>query len=157
MIRLPTEFSDLLKLLNVHDVRYLVVGGFAVAWHGYPRATGDIDIWTERSRANAERIVRAVREFGFDVPQLREDTLVETNRILRMGNPPLRVEILTSISGVEFSPCFASRDEVVLGDLRIPVLNLVHLRENKRASGRHKDLDDLENLPDPDSGPENES
>jgi len=147
MIQLPTEFSEFLKSLNAHDVRYLVVGGFAVAWHGYPRATGDIDIWTDRTKENAEKVVTALREFGFGVPALSPETLLDEATILRMGYPPLRIEILTSISGVAFDPCYDSRMEIVDGSLRIPVISLDDLRTNKRSSGRYRDLDDLENLP----------
>ena len=144
---LPTDFSALLRSLNAHSVRYLVVGGYAVAYHGYPRTTGDLDVWIERSAANAERTVAALRTFGFDVPALQPALLMEPDRIVRMGHPPLRVEILTSISGVAFEDCYAERVEDRLGDTPTHLIGLPCLKTNKRASGRYKDLSDLEHLP----------
>ncbi|MEM6647611.1 MAG: hypothetical protein AAF730_15300 [Bacteroidota bacterium] len=146
-IPLPTEFSELLKLLHAHEVRYLVVGGYAVAYHGYPRTTGDIDIWIERSRDNAERIYNVLLNFGFDVPELRAELFEQADRVIRMGYPPLRVEILTSISGVEFSDCYPKRIQDDLGGTRASIIELDCLKTNKRASGRHKDLSDLGHLP----------
>jgi predicted nucleotidyltransferase len=146
-IRLPTEFGELLKLLNAHEVKYLIVGGYAVAYHGYPRTTGDIDIWIDRSGENARRTVEALREFGFDVPTLQPELLMKPDRIVRMGYPPLRVEILTSASGVEFAPCYENRVEDEMGGTTVSIIGLECLKKNKRASGRHKDLDDLEHLP----------
>ncbi len=146
-IRLPTEFSELLKLFNAHEVKYLIVGGYAVAYHGYPRTTGDIDIWIERSGKNARRTVKALREFGFDVPALQPELLRKPGRIVRMGYPPLRAEILTSLSGVEFAPCYENRVEDEMGGVTVSIIGLECLKKNKLASGRHKDLDDLEHLP----------
>ncbi len=102
VIRLPDDFIKFLSLLNVHQVEYLLVGGFAVGFHGYPRATQDIDIWIGMSVRNAERIVAAIREFGFDTPNLRPDLFLQENKITQMGNPPLRIDILTTIPGVQF-------------------------------------------------------
>lgn len=99
-IPLPTEFSEILKLLNSHEVTYLIVGGYAVAYHGHPRTTGDIDVWIERSPENAERVATCLRDFGFNVPELSAELFLEPKRIVRMGEPPLRVEILTSASDI---------------------------------------------------------
>jgi hypothetical protein len=139
-IPLPTEFSELLKSLNSHDVRYLVVGGYAVAYHGHPRTTGDIDIWIERSAENAQRVVNALRDFGFNVPELIAELFLEPKRIVRMGHPPLRVEILTSASGVDFERCYSDRVYDELGGTAAAIIGLDCLRVNKQASGRHKDL-----------------
>ncbi len=146
-IQLPTEFSELLKLLSAHEVKYLIVGGYAVAYHGYPRTTGDIDIWIERSKENAQRTYRTLRAFGFDVPTLQPELFEKKDQIVRMGYPPLRVEILTSASGVEFAACYGSRVEDELGGVVASIIGLECLKTNKRASGRHKDLSDLEHLP----------
>ena len=146
-IPLPTEFSELLKSFNKHDVRYLVVGGYAVAYHGYPPTTGDIDIWIYRSAENAYRVIKALRDFGFDVPELNVALFLEPKRMVRMGHPPLRVEILTSASGVDFEVCYSKRVEDELGGAVASIIGLDCLRINKRAAGRHKDLSDLENLP----------
>lgn len=146
-IQLPTEFSELLKLLNAHEVKYLIVGGYAVAYHGYPRTTGNIDIWIESTESNGKRIVAALAEFGFNVPALRPALFTRPDQIIRMGHPPLRVELLTSISGVDFSECYRGRTRAELGGVATTLIGLDCLKKNKRASGRHKDLDDLEHLP----------
>ena len=146
-IEFPQDFSEFLKLLNAHRVEYLLIGGFAVALHGYPRATADMDVWVARDRSNAERLVSCLREFGFDTPNLTPELFDDPNRIVRMGVAPLRIEILTEIDGVNFKDCSArSVNQSVDGEL-IPVISLEDLKANKRASGRAKDLDDLENLP----------
>ena len=146
-IEFPQDFSEFLKLLNAHRVEYLLIGGFAVALHGYPRATADMDVWVARNRLNAERLVSCLREFGFDTPNLTPELFDDPNRIVRMGVAPLRIEILTEIDGVNFKDCSArSINQSVDGEL-VPVISLEDLKANKRASGRAKDLDDLENLP----------
>jgi hypothetical protein len=147
MTPLPTEFSELLKSLNSHDVRYLVVGGYAVVFHGHPRTTGDIDIWIERTAENASRVVTALREFGFNVPELKVELFLEPKRVVRMGHSPLRVEILTSVDGVEFESCYPKRIDDELGGTPAAIIGLDCLRRNKQASGRHIDLNDLEHLP----------
>jgi predicted nucleotidyltransferase len=146
-IQFPTEFSELLTLLNDHDVRYLVVGGYAVTYHGYPRTTGDLDLWIEQTETNADRVVDALRAFGFDVPTLESTLFLEKDRIVRMGRPPLRVEIFSSVSGVDFAPCYDERVIDELDGVEAAIIGLECLKKNKRASGRHKDLDDLEHLP----------
>ncbi|HBU01155.1 MAG TPA: hypothetical protein DEB20_01060 [Acidimicrobiaceae bacterium] len=146
-IEFPDDFSEFLKLLNDHNVEYLLVGGFAVAVHGYPRATADMDVWIRRRRLNAERLVESLREFGFDHDELVPELFLESQRIIRMGEAPLRIEILTEIDGVEFEQCAVRSEIVTVGEERVPVISLNDLKINKRASGRAKDLDDLENLP----------
>lgn len=146
-IEFPDDFSEFLKLLNDHNVEYLLVGGFAVAVHGYPRATADMDVWIRRRRLNAERLVESLREFGFDHDELVPELFLESQRIIRMGEAPLRIEILTEIDGVEFEQCAVRSEMVTVGEERVPVISLNDLKINKRASGRAKDLDDLENLP----------
>ena len=147
MIPLPTEFSAFLKSLNDHEVRYLLIGGFAVAYHGYPRATDDIDVWVARDRENADRLVNAIKAFGFDVPELSAELFLQEDRIVRMGYPPLCIEVQTSISGVQFEACYRRRVEGQVSDLAVPIISLPDLKKNKQASGRLKDLADLENLP----------
>lgn len=134
-------------MLNAWDVDYLLVGGYAVAIHGYPRATADIGVWVARREANARRMVAALREFGFDVPTLTEDLFVEPDRIVSMGVAPMRIELLTDIDGVEFEPCRERAVVVEIDWTNVPVIGLDDLKVNKRASGRAKDLADLEQLP----------
>jgi hypothetical protein len=145
-IPLPADFSAFLRLLNEHEVRYLLIGGYAVGYHGYVRATADMDLWVARERANAERVVAALRAFGFGVPELREELFLKENQVIRMGVPPMRIEIGTSISGVEFEACYAERVVAHWDDVEVSVISLGRLKENKRASGRLKDLVDLEYL-----------
>jgi len=134
-------------LLNSHEVEYLLIGGYAVGYHGYPRATADMDLWVGIDKKNAERIVKVLREFGFDLPEIRPEMFLQKNKIFRMGNTPLRIELLTSISGVEFQGCFKQRIEAKVDGVTVKIIDLLHLKKNKEATGRHKDLDDLENLP----------
>ena len=124
-----------------------MVGGYAVGYHGYPRATNDLDIWIALSRDNAERAVGALREFGFGTPDLSPDLLLEPKRIIRLGVSPLRIEILNTISGVRFSECFARRVVEELDGIPVHLIALDDLKTNKKAAGRFKDLNDLENLP----------
>jgi hypothetical protein len=145
-IELPPDFKEFLKLLDDEGVQYLVIGGYAVAFHGYPRATSDIDIWIAISRDNARRVVAALRAFGFDLPDVSEKPFLEENRIIRMGNPPMRIEISTSISGVDFDKCHAERVIDTIDGIEVSFISLANLRANKKAAGRLKDLSDLENL-----------
>jgi hypothetical protein len=146
-VNLPPDFKEFLRLLNAHQVEYLLIGGYAVAYHGYPRATADMDIWVAVHPRNAERIVAALKDFGFDLPELSPDLFLKESQIIRMGVPPVRIEIATGISGVSFGECYAARVVDVLDEVEVNLINLAHLKTNKRASGRHRDLDDLENLP----------
>ncbi|MEY4394950.1 MAG: hypothetical protein RL595_2199 [Planctomycetota bacterium] len=146
-IHLPPDFREFLKLLNANGVKYLLIGGYAVAYHGYPRATGDIDIWVAMEKANAQKIVLVLKELGFDLPNLTPVLFLKEEQIIRMGNPPYRIEIATTISGVDFEDCHQSRIIGTIEEIEIPIINLEKLRVNKKAAGRFKDLNDLENLP----------
>ena len=146
-ISLPPDFKEFLKLLNHNGVEYLLIGGYAVAFYGYPRATNDIDVWIAISQENAKRVVDTLREFGFDTPDLTTTLFLDDNRIIRMGLPPMRIELLTTISGVEFDECYRERLVTVIDSVEVSIISLHHLKRNKRASGRYKDLNDLENLP----------
>lgn len=113
-IELPNDFKDFLRLLNSNQVEYLLIGGYAVGYHGYPRATNDLDVWVAIHDKNAERLVDVMHSFGFSVPELSKALFLQEKQIVRMGVPPMRIEILTSISGVAFDECYADRilDEV---------------------------------------------
>ena len=106
MTVLPRDFREFLKLLNSNGVEYLVGGGYAVSLYGYVRSTNDLDIWVDNSTGNSIRLERAVREIGFDSPELTADLFPTRNNMVRLGVPPIRIEILTSVSGVEFRSCF---------------------------------------------------
>lgn len=146
-INLPQDFKEFLQLLNEHDVKYLLVGGYAVGYHGYPRATFEMDIWIAISPHNAQKIVGVLQDFGFDFPELEMELFLEKDKIFRMGIPPMRLGILTTVSGVEFESCFENRIIAEFDDVQINLISLDDLKKNKRSAGRHKDLNDLENLP----------
>jgi hypothetical protein len=144
---LARDFKEFLKSLNSNNVEYLLIGGYAVGIYGHIRATNDLDVWVNVSPENAARIDRALRQFGFAEAQLTPGLFLARNNVVRMGVPPIRIEILTSISGVEFELCYAEKEMIPIEEIVIPVISLARLRENKAASGRAKDLADLENLP----------
>lgn len=146
MIQLPPDFSEFLKLLNVHGVEYLLIDGYAVAYYGYPRATADMDIWIAIAPNNAQKMCTVLEEFGMPVSELQPTMFLAADKIVRMGVPPLRLEILTSISGVAFAEAYAARQAVDIHGVSVSLINRTHLIQNKRASGRHKDLDDVEHL-----------
>ena len=145
-IHLSEDFKDFLKLLNSHKVRYLLVGGHAVGIHGYPRFTGDMDIWVASDADNASRLAIVVREFGFDLPEVEPELFRKTHKVIRMGFPPDRIELLTTLSGVVFDDCYRLRHTVEISGIPVDVIGLSQLITNKKAAGRHKDWDDLEHL-----------
>ena len=144
---LTDDFKEFLRLLNVHDVDYLLIGGYAVAVHGYPRATIDLDVWVRAVQENAARVVGALQAFGFESPQLTPRLFVLPDQIVRFGVPPFRIEIMTTISGVTYDECRANAETHDVDGILVPVISRDDLKRNKRAAGRHKDLADLEQLP----------
>lgn len=147
MQQLPHDFKEFLKLLNDHEVEYLVVGGYAVSYYGYPRPTGDIDIWIAIAPENASRMVQSLQEFGFAGSNLDDSLFLRPKSIVRMGVPPVKIEIMTDVSGVTFADCYARRTIANFEGVDVPLISFEDLRVNKAASGRLKDLNDLENLP----------
>ena len=146
-IHLPPDLKEFLQLLNSHKVEYLLIGGYAVGYHGYPRATADMDVWIAVHPQNAEKMVAVLEEFGFNVPELSKDLFLNENKVIRMGVPPVKIEVLTSASGVDFEECYAERILDILDGVKVNIISLKCLKANKKASGRHKDLNDLEHLP----------
>jgi len=146
-IELHPDFKDFLRLLNAHNVRYLLVGGYAVGYHGYPRATGDMDIWIEMSEPNSKKIASAFRDFGMPDEGISEGLFLEKNKVIRMGEPPVRLEVITSASGIDFKECFSNREVLEIDGIPINFISLEDLKKNKRAAGRFKDMEDLEHLP----------
>ena len=145
-IELHPDFKDFLKLLNSHGVEYLVVGGYAVGYHGYPRATGDMDIWIAVSDTNAERTAQALLAFGMPELKTTKQIFSEKDKVIRMGIPPVRIELITGASGVEFAECYKRREIVEIEDILVNFISLDDLKINKRAAGRHKDLEDIEHI-----------
>jgi len=146
-IQFPIELREFLKSLSAHHVEYLLIGGYAVAYHGYPRATGDMDIWIAMSEANAEKMMDALHDFGFGGTGMTLNQFVLPDQITRMGNRPLQIEILTTISGLDFAAAYSRRIVDVIDEVPISIISSADLKTNKRASGRPKDLGDLDNLP----------
>jgi hypothetical protein len=144
---LPPDFKDFLQLLNSAEVEYLLVGGYAVGLHGYPRTTGDMDVWIAANSTNAEKVAGVLVDFGFSVQTVKAAMFTAPNQIVRMGVPPVAIDVITSASGVDFAACYARRRTQSIDGIEVPVLHLDDLKANKKASGRPKDLDDLENLP----------
>ena len=145
MIQLYPDFKEFLKLLNEKKVKYLLIGGYAVAHYGYVRATSDIDFWVDISDDNANNILEALADFGFS--NINKEIFLNPSQIARMGLPPLRIELSTSIDGVNFSDCYVRSQIIQLDGVDVNIINLEDLRQNKKASGRPKDLIDLEHLP----------
>ena len=143
-MQLPPEFSRFLSSLNRHAVDYLVIGGYAVIFHGYVRTTGDIDVWVAVNPDNAKRVEAAIRDAGFNPPWLTSELFLRPGGVFRIGVDPLRLEIITRIDGVEFEKCHAGRVEGELDGLKVPFLSLDDLKTNKSAAGRPKDLADLD-------------
>ena len=144
------DFRDVLREFTTHQVTFLVVGAHALAVHGIPRATGDIDIWVKPSADNAERVLAALASFGAPLEALgiALDDFVRPNVVAQLGLPPYRIDIMTSISGVAFEEAWADRAEGTVAGVDVPVLGKNTFRANKRASGRPKDIADLEALGD---------
>lgn len=138
------DFRELLESLNENDVEYVIVGAYALAFHGAPRFTGDMDILVRPSRENAERIMSALRDFGFGALDLSPDDFTRPDYVVQLGVAPVRVDILTSLTGVTWEEACAGKAAGFYGDIPVSFLGREQLVANKRALGRKKDLADLE-------------
>lgn len=147
--RPPSDFSALFACFAAHRVRYLVVGGHAVAFHAKPRFTKDIDVWLETTADNARRVLTALDEFGFGTVGLSEEDFTTPGMVIQLGVAPNRIDLLTAIDGVEFAEAWEGRVEGAFGDQRVSYLGRRELVRNKTASGRAQDLADLEALETP--------
>jgi predicted nucleotidyltransferase len=134
-------------LLNQHRVKYLIIGGYAVAYHGHPRYTGDIDFFVALSEANAKALVKVFKAFGFTDPPPAVELFLKPGNIVRIGREPMRLEVLNEIDGVSFAECWEKRLRRKLDGLMVNLIHLEDLRRNKGATGRPKDQDDLIHLP----------
>jgi len=140
------DFKELLLAFNEHNVEYLIVGAHALAAHGHVRATKDLDVWVRPDKTNAQRILLALSDFGAPLTDLTEDDLARKNTIFQIGLPPLRIDIITKIDGVEFAEAWPDRLEAKFGDVPAFVISRQHLITNKRTSARLQDLADVEQL-----------
>jgi hypothetical protein len=136
------DFRDLLAEFNAQDVEYLVVGGHALAAHGYVRATKDFDVWVRPSTDNATRVLRALAAFGAPLHDLSESDLSAAGTVFQIGVPPIRIDIVTAIDGVQFAEAWSSRIIAPFADQMAPILSRADLIRNKRAAGRPRDLVD---------------
>jgi hypothetical protein len=143
---LSKDFKEFIELLNGHNVRYLVVGGYAVAFHGYPRYTKDLDVWIELSPENADNMIKALEEFGFGSLGLKTEDFLESDQIIQLGYPPNRINILTTLKKLKFEDSYKARIEIEIQGIKINFIDLENLKLNKRATGRPQDLADAENL-----------
>ena len=140
------DFVDLLRSFIARDVRFLVVGAYALAVHGTPRATGDLDVWVDATPENAPRVMRALADFGAPLHDVTGEDFARPGIVFQMGLPPGRIDVLTSLTGLTFAEAWPGRVEQPLEDMRIPVLGREAFIRNKKATGRPKDLGDLEDL-----------
>lgn len=150
-MQLDPDFRDFVKLFVANDVRFLIVGGYAVAAHGLPRYTGDLDAWVWVSSENASRVVASLEAFGFTGLGLSEDDFNQPDRVVQLGYPPYRIDILTSIDGVEFEPAWERRVILELDGISVPFIGRDDLLINKRSAGRPQDIADVERLSSPES------
>jgi hypothetical protein len=140
------DFEEFFRLLNEHNVKYLVVGGYAFAVHAYPRFTNDLDIWIDKDVENAENILQVLKDFGFQELEITNEDLTNPDRIIQLGYPPLRIDLLTDIDGVNFSTAWENKDSSNYGKQKINLISRELFIQNKSASGRQKDKEDLEKL-----------
>ena len=145
-MKLTPDLKEFIQLLGDNSVRYLIVGGYAVAFHGHPRYTKDLDIWIHLEPSNAARIVAALRQFGFGSLDLQPADFLSVDQIIQLGYPPNRIDLLTTLPGVDFDECYKGRVVVEVDGVTVNFIDLENLRKNKAASGRFQDLADLENL-----------
>lgn len=145
---LNQDFKEFIQLLNANQVKYLVIGGYAVAIHGHPRYTKDIDIWIEMSSENAQKLMIVLTEFGFGSLGLNAEDFQAPDQIIQLGYPPNRIDLITTPDGIDFAPCYQTKIEVKINDINVNFIDLKNLKKNKQASGRLQDLADLENLSD---------
>jgi hypothetical protein len=147
---LNDDFKDFLIALNKADVKYMLVGGYAVIFHGYNRTTGDLDIWVEAMPENYSKLLHAFRVFGMSPFEMTEERFCNPSNqdVFTFGSPPVCIEILTQVSGLNFETCYPQALKSVWDSVPLSVIDIRSLKINKRASGRFKDLDDLEQIGD---------
>jgi predicted nucleotidyltransferase len=143
---LNQDFKEFIQSLNNNDVRYLVIGGYAVAYHGHPRYTKDIDIWIEIDPDNAANVIKALDEFGFSSLGLKAEDFLNAGEVIQLGYPPNRIDIVTAPDGVDFPTCYTARISVEIDGVMVNFIDIENLKQNKLASGRKQDLADIENL-----------
>lgn len=142
-MNLPEDFKEFIELLNAHQVEYLIVGGYAVGFHSRPKFTNDIDIWINKSEENAHRMLTVLEDFGFGSLEINLEDFTANDRVIQLGHAPLRIDVMTSISGVEFSEAYKEKMEGIYLGIKTFFISLDQILQNKKASGREKDLQDI--------------
>ena len=142
-MELSRDLKDFLRLLTEHEVQFMIVGAHAVAFHAFPRNTGDIDFWVRKSGENAQRILDALEEFGFGSLGLTIDDLIDPNKVIQFGREPNRIDILTFLTGLEFDDCMVRAVSAMYEGIPVKVISLDDLVANKKATGRDKDILDV--------------
>lgn len=145
-MQIQQDFKELLELLNYHRVKYIIVGGYALAYHGAPRYTGDIDIYIKPDNNNAKKIMKVLTDFGFGSLGLKEEDFEKNDQVIQLGVAPVRVDIITSISGVNWDDAIRGSIQGKYDDIPVNYLGKKELIKNKQTTGRKKDLADLEAL-----------
>ena len=145
-MEIQTDFKELFEFFNAHKVQYLIVGSYALAFHGSPRYTGDIDIYVKPDEENAKKIMEALAEFGFGSVGLENSDFESPDRVVQLGVSPVRIDLITSISGIDWETAFHGGKEGYYGNVPVKYIGRSEFIKNKRASGRKKDLADLEAL-----------
>lgn len=143
---LNKDFREFVESLNSNKVKYLILGGYAIAFHGHPRYTKDLDVWLEMSEENASNVMKALDEFGFGGLAVSKEDFLHEGMVVQLGYPPNRIDLINSPDGVDFAECYASRIEIDIDGLKVSIIDLENLKKNKKASGRLQDLADLEKL-----------
>ncbi len=142
-IEFNENFREFIELLNSKKVRYLLVGGFAVGLHGYPRYTGDLDIWIEPELQNGEKMVEVLNDFGFGSLKCKAEDFIKIDFVHQFGNVPIRIDVLTGVSGLDFNESYKQKKRMKLGGVWINVVHLNDLKKNKLQSGRPEDISDV--------------
>jgi hypothetical protein len=142
------DFLDLLRAFIDRDVRFLVVGAYALAVHGRPRATGDLDVWVDATPENAAKVISALEQFGAPTAQVRAEDFSRPGIVFQMGLPPVRIDVLTELSGLTFGEAWSTRTRAAFGPVMVDVIGREAFIKNKRATGRARDLGDIEALGD---------
>ena len=145
-MELDKDFKEFVELLNEHEVQYLVIGGYAVNFYGYPRYTKDIDFWLWMTKDNIDKLLKAIKSFGFGSLNLEIEDFMSPENIIQLGNEPYRIDLLVDVEGVEFSECFSRKTDAVLDGVIINFLALEDLITAKKKAGRLQDLADAEQL-----------
>ena len=140
------DFREFIELLNENEVDYLIVGGYALAVHGIPRYTQDIDFWIRTNQKNIKKILKVLKDFGFASIDLKEEDFLDKDNVIQLGYPPNRIDLLSEIDGVVFDEAFKERTIIEIEGLKVNFINFRDLKKNKEASGRLQDLADLEKL-----------